>query len=92
MLSKVVENNLIIQGKVVVVNNMNFLGKSILIKGKPSMTSFVHEKGELMFEGQDLEKLVLEPLKVGSKELKSLFLGLSTKGNPCSLLDILHLK
>ena len=92
MLNEVVENYLIIQGKAMVVSTKSVLGKSIPIKGKPSMAFFIQEKREHMFEGQDLEKLVLEPLEIGSKKLKSLFPRLTTKENLFSLLDILHLE
>ena len=45
-----------------------------------------------MLEGQNCEKLVLKPLRIGSKKLKDFFLGLAIEGNPLPFLNVLHLE
>ena len=45
-----------------------------------------------MLGGQNFEKLVFKPLKVGSNKLKDFHPGLATKGNPLPFLNVLHLE
>ena len=45
-----------------------------------------------MLGGQDFEKLILKPFKVGSEKLKDFLPGLTTQRNPFSFLNILHLE
>ena len=70
----------------------NPLRKPIPIEGELRMTFFIQEKGEFMLGSQNFEKLILKSLEIRGEELKNLFHGLTTNGDPLSLLKIFYLE
>ena len=87
-----VEYNLVIGGKVVIVDTKNPFWKTIPVKGELCMTFFIQEKRELMLGGQDFEKLVLESFEIRREEFKIFLSRLTSNGNPFSLFDIFNLE
>ena len=92
MREEIVEDNLLVLGKITGIYAKNPLRELIPVQKKFGMPLFIQKEGVLMLGGSDPKKLVFGVLEIRGKKVKNLLPRLITQGNPFSLFNILKNK